>query len=138
MIETFHTVAKAVADPSRLRILKLLEAGELCVCQITTVLDLAAATVSKHLAALKTAGLAQSRRDGKWVYYRLAERDFNPHARAFLELLRTSLTNDPTIAADRAVLAQVNAVPLQVLCDHGRAALGQNHSSSPSCCEKRT
>lgn len=78
MLETFETVAKAVADPSRARILKLLEGGELCVCQITTVLDLAPATVSKHLAALKTAGLLQQRRDGKWVYYRLAERELNP------------------------------------------------------------
>ena len=77
MIETFETVAKAVADPSRVRILKLLESGELCVCQITAVLDLAPATVSKHLSALKTAGLLQQRRDGKWVYYRLAEREFN-------------------------------------------------------------
>lgn len=64
MLETFETVAKAVADPSRVRILKLLEGGELCVCQITTVVDLAPATVSKHLAALKTAGLVQQRRDG--------------------------------------------------------------------------
>ncbi|HLN25146.1 MAG TPA: ArsR family transcriptional regulator, partial [Patescibacteria group bacterium] len=47
MLETFETVAKAVADPSRVRILKLLESGELCVCQITTVLGLAVATVSK-------------------------------------------------------------------------------------------
>ncbi len=124
MIETFETVAKAVADPSRVRILKLLEGGELCVCQITTVLDLAVATVSKHLAALKTAGLVQQRRDGRWVYYRLAERDFNPYARGFLDLVRGSLAGDPTTAEDGRLLALVNAVPVQVLCDQGRAALG--------------
>ena len=67
MLETFEIVAKAVADPSRVRILKLLEGGELCVCQITAVLDLAAGTVSKHLAALRTAGLLQQRKDGKWL-----------------------------------------------------------------------
>lgn len=124
MLETFETVARAVADPTRIRILKLLEGGELCVCQITTVLDLAPATVSKHLAALKTAGLLQQRRDGKWVYYRLAERDLNPYAPAFLGLVGASLRDDPTVVEDARVLAQVNAAPLAAVCDLGRAALG--------------
>lgn len=135
MLETFETVAKAVADPSRVRILKLLEGGELCVCQITTVVDLAPATVSKHLAALKTAGLVQQRRDGKWVYYRLAERELNPYAPQFLALVRASLGEDPTTAEDRRVLALVNAVPVQVLCDQGRAALGPNaHATAVNAC----
>ncbi|KIL98444.1 Arsenical resistance operon repressor [Paramagnetospirillum magnetotacticum MS-1] len=134
MLETFETVAKAVADPSRVRILKLLERGELCVCQITTVLELAPATISKHLAALKTAGLLQQRRDGKWVYYRLAERDFNPYARSFLDLVRSSLEDDPTTAEDRRVLEEVNAVPVQVLCDQGRAALVSNARAQSTCC----
>jgi DNA-binding transcriptional ArsR family regulator len=136
MLETFETVAKAVADPSRVRILKLLEGGELCVCQITTVLGLAVATVSKHLAGLKTAGLLQQRRDGKWVYYRLAERELNPYARQFLFLVGATLAEDPTIAEDRRLLALVNAVPVQVLCDEGRAALGPNVRAvdTISCC----
>ncbi|OAN43869.1 ArsR/SmtB family transcription factor [Magnetospirillum moscoviense] len=133
MIETFETVAKAVADPSRVRILKLLEGGELCVCQITAVLDLAAATVSKHLAALKTAGLVQQRRDGKWIYYRLAERDFNAYTRAFLDLVAKAMDDDPTVAADRAILLRVNAVAVQTLCDQGRAALALPISGS-NCC----
>jgi ArsR family transcriptional regulator len=135
MLETFEIVSKAVADPSRARILKLLEGGELCVCQITTVLDLAPATVSKHLAGLKAAGLVQQRRDGKWVYYRLAERDFNAYARQFLALVGAVLADDPTIAEDRRVLAMVNAVPLQVLCDQGRAALPLgSQDQSTACC----
>lgn len=133
MIETFETVAKAVADPSRVRILKLLEGGELCVCQITAVLDLAAATVSKHLAALKTAGLVQQRRDGKWIYYRLAERDFNAYTRAFLDLVAGAMDDDPTVAADRAILARVNSVAVQTLCDQGRAVLALP-ISDPNCC----
>lgn len=134
MLETFETVAKAVADPSRVRILKLLEQGELCVCQITTVVELAPATVSKHLAALKTAGLVQLRRDGKWAYYRLAERDFNAYARSFLDLVGASLEDDPTTAEDRRVLALVNAVPVQVLCDQGRAALPSDARAETTCC----
>lgn len=133
MLETFETVAKAVADPSRVRILKLLECGELCVCQITTVMDLAPATVSKHLAGLKTAGLVQQRRDGKWAYYRLAEHDFNAYARPFLNLVGASLKNDPTTTEDRRILALVNAVPVQVLCDRGRAALPSNTQAATTC-----
>jgi ArsR family transcriptional regulator len=134
MIETFETVAKAVADPSRVRILKLLEGGELCVCQITTVLDLSPATISKHLAALKAAGLVQQRRDGKWVYYRLAERDFNVYARSFLGLVGASLADDPTTMEDRRVLTLVNAVPVQILCSQGRAALALKSSAQANCC----
>ncbi|PKU26598.1 ArsR/SmtB family transcription factor [Telmatospirillum siberiense] len=136
MLETFETVSKAVADPSRVRILKLLEGGELCVCQVTAVLDLAPATVSKHLAMLKIAGLLQQRRDGKWVYYRLAERELNPCARKFLGLIGGCLNEDPTIEEDRRMLALVNAVPVQVLCNEGRAALASNApaSKAPSCC----
>lgn len=135
MLETFETVARAVADPTRIRILKLLERAELCVCQITTVLDLAPATVSKHLAALKTAGLVQSRRDGKWVFYRRAERDLNPYAPAFLGLVGAALNDDPTVAGDGAVLARVNAVPLALVCERGRAALGPEPCSPlPSSC----
>ena len=126
MLETFETVAKAVADPGRVRILKLLEGGELCVCQVTAVLDLASATVSKHLAALKTAGLLQLRRDGKWAYYRLADRELNPYAQHFLNLIGASLKDDPTVSEDRRLLAKVNALSLQVLCDQGRAALGSD------------
>ncbi|MBC7953876.1 MAG: helix-turn-helix transcriptional regulator [Rhodospirillaceae bacterium] len=138
MLETFETVSKAIADPSRARILKLLEGGELCVCQITAVLNLAPATVSKHLAALKIAGLLQQRRDGKWVYYRLAERDLNPYARSFLDLIRTSLHDDPTTAEDRRMLGLVNAVPLQTLCDQGRAALPLNAKAPTTCCGEPT
>lgn len=134
MLEIFEIAAKAVADPTRIRIAKLLQGGEVCVCQLTTVLGLAPATVSKHLSVLKGAGLVQSRRDGKWVYYRLAESDFTPHARRFLDLLGASLDDDPTISADRAMMVQVNAVPLQVLCDQGRAALPEIGSQAVSSC----
>lgn len=116
MLETFEMVAKAVADPSRVRVLKLLEAGELCVCQITAALGLAPATVSKHLAALRAAGLAQQRRDGKWVYYRLAGRAANPYAPALLALVRGALEDDETIAADRRRLAAVKTIPVETLC----------------------
>jgi len=129
MIETFETVAKAIADPSRVRILKLLEGGELCVCQVTTVLGLANATVSKHLAGLKTAGLILARREGKWVYYRLADKALNPYSLPFLALVASLLQDDPILAEDRRLLTLANGVPVQILCDQGRQAL----ETSPCC-----
>ncbi len=137
MLENYETIAKAVADPNRVRILKLLEGGELCVCQITTVLDFATCTISKQLAELKKSGLVQQRRDGKWVYYRIAERVLNPYAQHFLALISQLLNDDPTIEEDRRLLSLVNGVPVNVLCHQGRAALGPNvQASEPtSSCE---
>ena len=63
---------KAFADPTRLRILSLLAAGELCVCDIVEILELPQPTVSRHLAALRQAGLADVTREWKFAHYRLA------------------------------------------------------------------
>ena len=66
-------VFKAAADPCRLRILKLLKKGELCVCEIMTALSKPQSSTSHHLSILREAGLVKERRDGKWSYYRLAD-----------------------------------------------------------------
>jgi ArsR family transcriptional regulator, arsenate/arsenite/antimonite-responsive transcriptional repressor len=116
MIEQFEMVAKAAGDASRARILKMLEAGELCVCQITAVVELAPATVSKHLSVLKMAGLVFQRKSGRWVYYRLADRAMNPYALGVLSLLRGSLDDDGQVIADRTRLAEVGKIALAVLC----------------------
>ena len=65
------TIAKALADQNRLRVLYALRKGELCVCQITELLGLAQSTVSKHMAILHQARLVENRKDGRWIYYRL-------------------------------------------------------------------
>ena len=64
-------ITKALADRQRLRILMWLQKGELCVCQIVELLKLSPSTVSKHLSILRSAGLVESRKDGRWVYYHL-------------------------------------------------------------------
>ena len=66
------TLFKALADRTRLRILSLLQAGEICVCDIHGSLGLPQPTVSRHLAYLRRAGLVSGRKDGLWVHYRLA------------------------------------------------------------------
>lgn len=114
MIERFEAVAKAIADGNRIRILKLLEAGEVCVCQITAVLELAPGTVSKHLSVLKAAGLVRQRRDGKWVHYRLAEADSDSEVGRFLYLVRASLAGDARASMDARTLAGIGTL---ALCD---------------------
>ncbi|MBM4146110.1 MAG: metalloregulator ArsR/SmtB family transcription factor [Nitrospira sp.] len=68
-------IYKALSEEIRLRILKLLEHGELCVCDIVTALDMIQPKVSFHLSVLKEAGLLRDRRQGKWIHYRIDDSD---------------------------------------------------------------
>jgi DNA-binding transcriptional ArsR family regulator len=112
----FELAVKAVGDPTRTRILKLLQEGGLCGCQLQEVLGLAASTVSKHLSLLKMAGLVRECRDGRWVEYALASPARNPHAEAVLQMLLGLLEDDPVILADRQALLEVRAVPRADFC----------------------
>jgi ArsR family transcriptional regulator len=64
-------VLKALADPTRMRILALLGGGEICVCHIHTALDVPQPTASRHLAQLRKTGLVEDRKVGLWKHYRL-------------------------------------------------------------------
>ncbi len=68
-------IFKALSDETRLRILKLLENGELCVCDIFSALNMVQPKVSFHLAVLKEAGLIKDRKAGKWVHYQIDNSD---------------------------------------------------------------
>ena len=116
MLRELESALKAAGDPTRTRILKLLEGGPLCVCQVQAVLRLAPSTVSKHLTLLKTAGLVTDRRDGRWIHYALAVEERNPHARGVLALLRGLLDREPRVLEDRRRLREVKAVPVETLC----------------------
>lgn len=70
-MKTTAKLFKALSDETRLRILSLLTAGELCVCDLMEVLQLPQSTVSRHLAYLRNTGLVDDRRQGVWMYYRL-------------------------------------------------------------------
>lgn len=63
---------KALGDETRLRIVALLAHGELCVCHFESALGLSQPNASRQLGVLRSAGLVESRREGSWVYYRLA------------------------------------------------------------------
>jgi ArsR family transcriptional regulator, arsenate/arsenite/antimonite-responsive transcriptional repressor len=66
---------KALSDETRLRILKLLEGGELCVCDVVAALDMIQPQVSFHLRVLKKAALLKGRKQGKWMHYKIDDAD---------------------------------------------------------------
>jgi ArsR family transcriptional regulator len=74
-MDTVLNIFKALSDETRLRILKLLERGELCVCDIVAALDMIQPNVSFHLGVLKEAGFIKDRRQGKWIHYSIADSD---------------------------------------------------------------
>lgn len=69
-------IFKALSEETRLRILKLLGQGELCVCDLVAALDMDQPKVSFHLNTLKGAGFIKDRKEGRWSHYRLDESDF--------------------------------------------------------------
>ena len=105
-LRRYEAVMKAAADPTRVRILKMLEGGELCVCQIIAVLGLSPSTVSKHLFLLKSAGLVNDRKDKKWVHYSLDRESVDPHVSGVLGELAGWLNRDPVVREDRARLSR--------------------------------
>ena len=113
-------VTKALADQQRLRILMMLGAGELCVCQVIEVLALAPSTVSKHLSILSNAGLVESRKEGRWMYYRLPEGKDGEFVRPALKWLGKALVDDGTVQCDAKKLKSVVAADPKCLCRQQR------------------
>ena len=117
-MKEFMHIAKALADENRVRTLMFLRSGEICVCQIIEMLGLAPSTVSKHLAILRQAGLIESRKDGRWIYYRLPDVEASNVAAGAIEWIRNSLSTDRRILFDDRKLAEVKTMCLEELCNH--------------------
>ncbi len=97
-------ITKALSDENRIRALMMLQGGEMCVCNIIEMLDLAPSTVSKHMSILKQADLVETRRDGKWTYYRLSDVDSNPAATEIIQWLLSNLEKDSMVRKDKTRL----------------------------------
>jgi ubiquinone/menaquinone biosynthesis C-methylase UbiE/DNA-binding transcriptional ArsR family regulator len=106
--DALQKVFKTLADPTRVRILRLLEQEELIVGELMSVLGMAQSRVSRHLAILREAGLLTDRRDGTFVAYRLVLPEDGPWHDAW-ELARKSLLGDPTAERDDALLRRTIA-----------------------------
>jgi len=93
-MDTFINVMKALADPNRVRILKILQHKALCVCEIQELFSIPQPTISKHMKVLEKAGMVKGTKDGLWVYYAVNYGSNNPYAAAILGNLQHWLSND--------------------------------------------
>jgi ArsR family transcriptional regulator len=105
---TFIKVMKALSDPNRVKILKLLQHRVLCVCELQAALGISQPNASKHIKILEDAGLINSFKDGLWVNCRLADGRDSPYAAALLGNLRHWLDEDPGVAALAAAVHQLD------------------------------
>ena len=96
-MKNFIKVMKALSGPNRIKMVKMLQHRELCVCEIQSALGIAQPTVSKHLKILKDAGLVTYQKDGFWVNYRLGDGESSPYAASLLGNLKYWLDSDAEI-----------------------------------------
>ena len=97
-MKKFIKVMKALSDPNRVKIMKMLQVRPLCVCEITDALGIAQSTTSKHLKILEDAELVRSVKDGLWVDYTISDGANSPYASTMIGSLKHWLDNDPEIA----------------------------------------
>lgn len=112
-MQEFVNVMKALSDPNRVKIVKMLQHRILCVCEIQAALGLAQSTASKHLKVLDEAGLITSAKEGLWVNYRLSEGHQSPYASVLLGCLRHWLNEDGDVSA---MLTRLNDIDRDSVC----------------------
>ena len=101
-------VFRALADPTRIRVLHLLRRGPLCVGDIVSILGMAQPKVSRHLAYLRQAGLVENEKRGLWCFYRLAPPAAGFHQK-LLEVLEAAAEQLPDVATDEAASRRLRA-----------------------------
>lgn len=109
-------ITKALADENRVRVILALREGELCVCQVVELLELAPSTVSKHMAVLRHAGLIEARKEGRWIYYRLADVEAPPEVRNALSFVGYSIGLGAQARQDGKRIQEICARDPEELC----------------------
>ncbi len=127
-------IAAALSDENRVRALAAVGSGELCVCQLIELLQLAPSTVSKHMSILRQAGLVDARKDGRWMYYRLpdARGESSAVAKEAVKWAMRAIGDGLQITQDRKRLAAIKCENPEVLC---KRQIGRNSkccSSAPA------
>jgi len=112
----FIKVMKALSDPSRVKILKMLQHKDMCVCEVQAALGLAQPTISKHLKILDEAGLVGFNKDGLWVNYFLAEGTSSPYAATLLGNLRHWLDDEPGV---KDIIERLSEFEREKICEKG-------------------
>jgi DNA-binding transcriptional ArsR family regulator len=110
------SITKALADQNRLRALFALQSGELCVCQIVHFLKLAPSTVSKHMSVLRQARLIEGRKEGQWMFYRLAGAEASPEIRRALSWVCSSLGKTKEIREDAKRMGKILKIDREKFC----------------------
>ncbi|MEW6265497.1 MAG: metalloregulator ArsR/SmtB family transcription factor [Thermodesulfobacteriota bacterium] len=113
-------ITRALADENRVRALTALRDGELCVCQIIELLDLAPSTVSKHMWVLRQAGLVKARKQGRWNYYRLPDEEVPEEIVTIVGWLLKSVAREKVIREDAARLKKLRRKHDQEQCRPAR------------------
>lgn len=118
---------KALSDRNRLRIVAaLLRQDELCACQVTELIQVTGATASRHMGVLIASGLVDSRKDGRWVYYRIRREQTD--TAVLLRWIESQLSRDPDIALDAKTLDEITSCAPEDLCRKQRG---------DACCPKK-
>jgi DNA-binding transcriptional ArsR family regulator len=115
-LESAVEISRALGNRARLRTVAMLRTSELCVCQITEVLELAQSTVSNHVKELRRAGLVTERKDGRWVYFALSA---DPEAVTWLDAALSTAGDDPQLEADLRKVEDLLELPVEDLCRLG-------------------
>jgi ArsR family transcriptional regulator, arsenate/arsenite/antimonite-responsive transcriptional repressor len=105
-VRSFSRLFKALGDETRLRIVALLSHGELCVCHLEDALAVSQPNVSRHLGILRMAGIVEHRREGSWVYYRLATQA-DPDCELQLKTLMRTFSKRSVLRKDLERLVKV-------------------------------
>ena len=98
LMKEFLKVMKALSDPNRVKIIKLLQQKMMCVCELRAALKISQPSVSKHLKILEEAGLVDYYKDGLWVNYYLSDGRQSPYAASIMGNIRHWLNDDPQVA----------------------------------------
>ncbi|WAH38120.1 ArsR/SmtB family transcription factor [Alicyclobacillus dauci] len=104
--ESLADTLKALADPTRLKIISLLNTRDCCVCELVPLFGISQPAVSKHMSRLKTSGLVKETRKGMWVFYSLNRDKLNE--------IGVSLANLPDLSEE---LRQLEQKGLLVQCE---------------------
>jgi len=107
-LRTFIKVMKALSEPNRVKMVKLLQHKVMCVCEIQAALGLAQSTASKHLKILEEAGLVEYRKEGLWVNYYITDGKYSPYAASLLGNLRHWLNDDPEVSELIKIVPHLN------------------------------
>lgn len=114
-MKPFIRVMKALSDPNRVRIVKLLENNALCVCEIQEALGLAQPTISSHMKILEEVGLVEKERQGTWMIYRQANGKESVYAGSMLESLKNWLNEDSELQRMTAALPETTCQRANIL-----------------------